>query len=212
MIKRIGIFGTAGMARETRDIADALGFSPILVARDNSELAAFDEAGDIMLESDVERFKDMPYVIGIGDGAVRRNIARRHAGKVSFMNLIHPSATFGRRQRDQVECRQGVIVCAGARFTSNILVGDFTIFNLNSTISHDSIIGDFVTVSPQACVLGNVEVRSGAWIGASVTINQGTNESKRVIGSNSVIGSGAVVLHDCDSDSIYVGIPARKIK
>jgi acetyltransferase-like isoleucine patch superfamily enzyme len=69
-----------------------------------------------------------------------------------------------------------------------------------------------VTISPQACILGNVEIKSGAWIGAGATINQGTNLSKRMIGFNTIIGSGAVVLRDCDADSVYVGVPARKIK
>ncbi len=212
MTKRIGIFGTSGMAREASDIADALGLSVVFVARDSAELATFAEHGDSILEDDMERFKDMPFVIGIAEGAIRRKIAAHFAGKIKFGNLIHPTATFGWGQRELLESRQGIIIGAGVRFTSNIVVGDFTIFNLNATVSHDCVIGDFVTISPQACILGNVDIKSGAWIGASATINQGTNVSKRMIGPNTIIGSGAVVLNDCDADSVYVGVPARKIK
>lgn len=212
MIKRIGIFGTSGMAREARDIAEAVALSVVFVASDSSELEAFGEQGDAILESDVERFQDMPFVIGIGAGGIRRKIAARFRGKIKFENLIHPTATFGRAQRAQVESREGVIVCAGVRFTSNIVVGDHSIFNLNATVSHDCVLGDFVTISPHACILGNVEIQSGAWVGASATINQGTHVSKRIIGPNTIIGSGAVVLHDCEADSVYAGVPARKIK
>lgn len=212
MTKRIGIFGTSGMAREASDIADALGLSVVFVARDSAELAKFAEHGDSIHESDTERFKDMPFVIGIGEGATRRKITADFAGKIKFGNLIHPTATFGRGQRKQIESRQGLVICSGVRFTSNIVVGDFSIFNLNATISHDCIIGDFVTISPQACILGNVEIKSGVWIGANATINQGTPVLKRMIGANAIIGSGAVVLHDCDADSVYAGVPARKIK
>ena len=209
--KRIGILGTSGMARETRDIADALGLSAVFVARD-SNINDFSDVGETILESDMERFNDMPFVIGIGDGEVRRNLASRFAGKVQFANLIHPTATFGRGQRELLDSRQGVIICAGVRFTSNVSVGDFTIFNLNATISHDCLIEEFVTISPLACILGNVRIKSGAWIGAGATINQGTNEAKRMIGANTIIGSGAVVLHDCQDHSVYAGVPARKIK
>lgn len=212
MNKRVGIFGASGMALETRDIAHDLGLSVVFVVRDSTELAAFGDSGDCMLETDIDRFRDIPYIIGIGEGSVRRKIAARYAKKVKFLNLIHPSATFGRGQRDQLECRQGVIVCAGVRMTTNISIGNFTIFNLNSTVSHDSIIGDFTTVAPQACILGNVDVKNGAWIGAGAIINQGVNETKLTIGANSILGSGTVILHDCDADSIYVGVPARKIK
>ena len=212
MTKRIGIFGTSGMAREASDIADALGLSVVFVARDSAELATFAEHGDSILESDMERFKDMPFVIGIGEGAIRRKIAAHFAGKIKFGNLIHPTAIFGRGQRELLERSQGIIISAGVRFTSNIVVGDFIIFNLNATVSHDCILGDFVTIAPQACILGNVEIKSGVWIGANATINQGTPVSKRMIGANALIGSGAVVLHDCDADSVYAGVPARKIK
>lgn len=212
MNKQIGIFGTSGMARETRDIAYDLGLSVVFVARDSAELAAFGEIGEVILETDIDRFRDIHYIIGIGEGSARKKIAARHTNAVKFANLIHPSATLGRGLRAQIEGRQGVIVCAGVRMTTNISIGNFTIFNLNSTVSHDSIIGDFTTVSPQACILGNVDVKNGAWIGAGAIINQGVNESKLTIGANSLIGSGAVILHDCDADSIYVGVPARKIK
>jgi sugar O-acyltransferase (sialic acid O-acetyltransferase NeuD family) len=212
MAKRVGIFGTSGMAREARDIAADLGLSVVFVAYNQNELAAFNESDEAILESDVGRFTDMPYVIGIGDGAVRRKVAQRFADKVGFASLIHPAATFGKGQRQQVESRQGVIVCAGARLTSNIVVGDFTIFNINSTVSHDSIIGDFVTVCPQSCVLGNVEVKSGAWIGAGAIIHQGTHAAKTTIGENTLIGSGAVVIGDCEAESVYAGVPASKIR
>lgn len=212
MIQKIGIFGTSGMARETQDIAQVLGFSVVFVASNSREMEEFkNKDQEVILESDIERFSDIPYVIGIGECATRRHIAIRFAGKIRFCNLIHPSATFGRGQRELIESKQGVIVCAGVRFTSNISIGDFTIFNLNATISHDCIVGDFVTVSPQSCVLGNVEIKTCAWIGAGSIINQGSNLSKRIIGENAIIGSGAVVLQDCDPRSTYVGSPARKV-
>jgi sugar O-acyltransferase (sialic acid O-acetyltransferase NeuD family) len=212
MSSRVGIFGTSGMARETRDIAHAVGLSVVYVARDTAELAAFQHKEEVILESAIGRYTDMPYIVGIGAGALRRKVATRYAGTLKFINLIHPSATFGHLQRAQVDQQQGVIISAGVRFTSNISVGDFTLFNLNATVSHDCIIADFVTVAPQACILGNVSIDSGAWIGAGATINQGDPASRRRIGANAVIGSGAVVIQNCSADSVYVGVPARKIK
>lgn len=212
MIKRIGIFGASGMARETQDIAHDLGYSAVFVVMNLQEIEDLKNGGqDAILESDIDRFSDMPYVIGIGECLARRNIATRLKGKIRFCNLIHPSATFGRSQREHIGSKQGVIVCAGVRITSNISIGNFTIFNINATISHDCIISDYVTVSPQSCILGNVEIKTCAWIGAGAIINQGTKLSKRIIGENTTIGSGSVVLRDCDANSTYVGTPARKI-
>jgi len=206
---RVGIFGTAGMAREACDVALALGLSPVLVSKDASDIGFLDF--DTIPETNIQHYLDMPYVIGIGECGLRAKIAARYGKKISFTNLIHPSATFGDRQIEKIRNQKGVIICAGVRFTHNIEVGNFSIFNLNATISHDVVIGDFVTISPQACILGNVEVREGTWIGAAAVVNQGCEISKRIIGRNTIIGSGAVVLDNCDSDATYVGVPARRI-
>lgn len=52
-----------------------------------------------------------------------------------------------------------------------------------------------------------IVIEDGCWIGGGVTILPGV-----VIGKGTIIAAGAVVVNDCDPDSIYAGIPARKIK
>lgn len=211
-MSRIGIFGTSGMAREAGDIAWDLGLEPVYVARDKAELDAYAFQGQIILESDIDRYQDMGYVIGIGDNGIRQHIAQRYTGRLRFTNLIHPSASFGKGQRELLEAKRGIIVCAGVRLTNNIQVGNFCIFNLNSTISHDVVIGEFVYVAPGAHITGNVHIDARAWIGTGVAINQGTETRRRYIGADTTIGSGAVVVKDCEPNAIYIGIPARRIK
>ena len=211
-MSRVGIFGTSGMAREAGDIAWELGFEPVYVARDQAELDACSFPSLVILESDVDRHLDMSYVIGIGDNGIRQRIATRYVESLNFVSLIHPSASFGKGQRELVEVKRGVLVCAGVRFTNNIQVGDFCIFNLNSTISHDVVIDEYVYVAPGAHITGNVHIEPRAWIGAGVSINQGTESLKLRIGADTTIGSGAVVVKDCEPNAIYAGIPARRIK
>lgn len=211
-MNRIGIFGMSGMARETGDIAWELGLEPVYIAHDQAEMEACSLSGQVILESDIDRYLDMEYVIGIGDNYVRQCISQRYAGRLNFTNLIHPSASFGREQRKQIEAKQGVIICAGVRFTNNIQIGDFCIFNLNSTISHDVVIDEYVYVAPGAHITGNVHIEPRAWIGAGAVVNQGNEILRRRIGADTTIGSGAVVVKDCESNALYVGIPARRIK
>lgn len=211
-MRRIGIFGTSGMAREAGDIAFELGLEPVYVARDQTEMDACYFTAKVILESDLDRNEEIGYVIGIGDNGIRQRIAQRYASRLRFANLIHPSASFGKGQRELIEVKQGVIVCAGVRFTNNIQVGDFCIFNLNSTVSHDVVIDEYVYVAPGAHITGNVHIETRAWIGIGVAINQGTESIKRRIGADTTIGSGAVVVKDCEPNGIYAGIPARRIK
>ena len=211
-MKRLGIFGTSGHAREVGDIAVELGYLPIYIARDQTEHDIWTYPDDVMLESEVDGHSDIEFVIGIGENAVREKVAQRFADKLRFASLIHPSASFGQRQRESIEECQGAVVCAGVRFTNNIRVGHFTLFNLNATISHDVIVEDFVTVAPGACISGNVHLGHGCWVGTGAAINQGSNIRKLHVGANTVIGSGSVVVRDCEPDAVYVGIPARRIK
>lgn len=208
----LGIFGTSGFAREVADIASELGHRPVFIARDSAEACAGIPADELILETDLDRLATLPVVIGIGENSVREKIVRRHGDRLRFVNLLHPSASFGRGQRAAIEERRGVIVAAGVRFTNHIEVGHFTVFNLNATIGHDSIIEDFVNVAPGASISGNVHLRTGCWIGTGAAINQGQEGRKLEIGAGTVIGSGAVVVRDCEAHAVYVGSPAKRIK
>ena len=211
-MSKIGIFGTSGMAREAGDIAWALGLEPVYVARDECELDTWNFSAQVILEQDISLHTEMSYVLGIGESSIRKAVARRFTDRISFTNLIHPSATFGRGQREVFENCMGTVVAAGARFTSRISVGDFCIFNQNSTIAHDCVVGSFVHVAPGANVSGNVHLQDGCWIGAGAVINQGNTTKKLKVGENTVVGSGAVVINDCDPNAVYVGVPAKRIK
>lgn len=211
-LRRVGIFGTSGMAREAADIAWALGYRPLYVAADPLEYERWPFEDDIVLEADVERYADMPFVIGIGSGGIRRRIYQSYAAKLRFINLLHPDASFGHRQRESIERQCGVLVCAGARLTNTIRVGDFSVFNTNVTVHHDCVVEDFCTLAPQACVLGNVHLESNVWVGAGAIIHQGTEQQKLRVGQNTLIGAGAVVLKSCVPDAVYAGVPARKLR
>ena len=211
-MKAIGIFGASGFAREVADIVDALGMRAICIARDRAERDEWAFPGEVMLESEIERYPDMAFTIGVGENAVRARIAERVGSRAGFTTLIHPSATFGTGQREVIEAGAGIIVCAGVRFTNNIRVGDFSIFNLNATVGHDVIVDEFVNLAPGVAISGNVHLGAGSMIGTGAAVNQGTPSAKLIIGARTVVGSGAVVVKDCDEDAVYVGIPARRIK
>lgn len=54
---------------------------------------------------------------------------------------------------------------------------------------------------------GKVVIGNDVWIGCGARIMAGVN-----IGSRCIIAAGAVVTHDCESNGIYGGIPAKLIK
>lgn len=52
-----------------------------------------------------------------------------------------------------------------------------------------------------------IVIEDNVWLGGNVVINPGVT-----IGKNSVIGSGSVVLKDTEPDSVYAGVPCKKIR
>lgn len=212
MTRQVGIFGASGMAREAGDIAWALGLEPIYVARDEEELRNSKLSGRVIVEDDIKQYADIPFVVGIGDNEIREAISKRYREALKFISLIHPDATFGRDQRDLVGRCKGTIVAAGVRFTNGIYVGDFCIFNQNVTVAHDCVIEDYVHVAPGANLSGNVHLKKCCWVGAGAVVNQGSSALKRVIGEKTIVGSGSVVISDCEGGAVYAGVPAKRIK
>lgn len=52
-----------------------------------------------------------------------------------------------------------------------------------------------------------IEIGNGVWIGARTTVLPGVS-----VGDGAVVAAGSVVVADCDPDSLYGGVPAKKIR
>lgn len=205
------ILGTGGQARDVAEIALALDYHPVLVARDPDERAACRHDYDVELEADALARDGAQFALGIGDNRTRAAIARKLGPECNFPVLIHPDTTIGQSSRDSLLGSRGTVLFPGVRVMGHCRIGDFCTLNLNATVSHDCQIGDFANLSPGAHLAGNVHIGEGAWIGMGVTVNQGTDVDPRTIGAWSTVGSGAVVLRDVPTDVTQVGIPAQEI-
>ena len=53
---------------------------------------------------------------------------------------------------------------------------------------------------------GIIEIGNNVFIGMNTIIERNVK-----IGDNVVVGAGSVVTKDCESDSVYAGVPARKL-
>ena len=156
--------------------------------------------------------EDYKFIIGIGDNRIRKEIFERHR-HLPFTNAIHPTASFGLNQREYIEGKIGNIIAAGVRFTNEIKIGNFGIYNLNCTIGHDCIIQDHVNICPGANISGNVTILKASFIGTNACIINGKSSTCRItIGENATIAAGAVVVRDVPDGATVMGVPAREVK
>jgi len=141
-------------------------------------------------------------IIGIGIPRIRRIVYDRFIvnGGLNFINLIHPSATFGYDAHLGI----GNVFTAGVQATTGLRIGDNNYFNLNVTVGHDAQIGDHCVINPGVHISGHVILEGENLLGAGSQVLAGLT-----IGRGAIVGAGAVVTKNVDAGSVVVGIPAK---
>jgi acetyltransferase-like isoleucine patch superfamily enzyme len=95
-------------------------------------------------------------------------------------------------------------VCALCAINPEARVGCAAIINTGAIVEHDCTVDDGVHLSPGAVLCGTVSVGARSWIGAASVVIQG-----RRVGSDAIVGAGAVVVHDIPEGVVAFGNPAR---
>lgn len=199
MRARLIFYGAGGMGREmvAAARADARpkaflsdGETPAYPGVDAASFGSLTEADEIC--------------VSVGDPALRRTLADKCAGRrfatvIAPTALIDPTATLG----------EGASICDFVMINSLARIGRHFQANYYSHVSHDCVIGDYVTLSPRASCLGTVEVGDGVFVGAGAVIRNGVPGKPLRIGAGAVIGMGAIVVSDVPAGATVIGNPAR---
>jgi sugar O-acyltransferase (sialic acid O-acetyltransferase NeuD family) len=197
------------MAREVAWLVESSGQSPVCFIDDNPEQQGRELNGlpVVSLQDALARFPGAEMVVAVGSPRQRREIATRAAAAgVRFATLVDASV---RRSR-WVSVGEGTVICAGSMLTTNITIGRHVLLNLNCTVAHDVVLGDFATLAPGVQVAGNVHIRAGAFIGVGATIKNGLPGDPLVIGEDAVVGAGACVVRSVPPGVTVLGVPARE--
>ena len=144
-----------------------------------------------------------PFIL-VGNNIIRRKIYEKLRSNNIYLDttIIHSNTIISKSSSIQEQ----TFVSAGVIINPQVRIGSGCIINTGSIIEHDCSIGDFSHIAPGAVLAGNVTVGSGSMIGANAVIKQDVK-----VGDNVIVGAGAVVLKDINSDTVFVGNPAKQI-
>ena len=152
-------------------------------------------------ENEIEKRQ---FIVAIGNNFARNNIMVKinRLGGIT-PTLIHPTAIIS----PSAEIGKGVYIQANAYLWTKVKIDDYCIISPNVVIAHHSTVGQACLVSTLTGVGASIKIENNVFIGMGCTIVTGLS----FIGENSIIGAGAVVLKNTDKNSVYAGVPAKKI-
>lgn len=208
--QRLVVFGAGGFAREVAWLLS--GYEHV---RDYELLGYVQDGGDGQVLNgrpvmSWQSFCDLPrdtlVVVGVGSPSDRQDIVKRCVGAgFEFATLAHHNVEMS----EFVELGVGSIICCGSILTVNIDIGQHVHVNLDCTIGHDVVVGDFTTLAPGVHVSGNVHIGKSVYIGTGASIINGSSESPLVVADGTVIGAGACVTRSTEPYCLYAGVPAE---
>ena len=209
MKKEIYIIGAGTYGEAMFELADILGYDvKSFYDEDDNKLDTMVmdvKVIDKVSNLDENTIKNKNFIVAIGENKIRQEIME----KINTLGgltptLIHPLATIS----PSAIIGNGVYIQANAYIWTKVRIDDYTIISPNVVICHHTSIGKACLISNVSGIGASIEVKDRVFIGMGCTIATGIN----VVGENSIIGAGGVLLEDVDKNCVYAGIPAKKIR
>jgi carbamoyl-phosphate synthase large subunit len=208
--KNVYIIGASGLGREIETwISKSSRFKEKYSLKgfidDNPDaLKGFPSEYRVLGKIDQFEFNDDDYVIlGVADPKSKQNITSRLENKVRFLSFISDSSIIGKF----VEIGEGTVIAPNCIISNNIRIGSFVTINVGSVVGHDTDIYDFSSIMANVNISGMIRICSSVFIGSNSTIVPG-----KIIGKNSKICAGSVVITDTPEFSFSFGNPAKIVK
>ena len=150
--------------------------------------------------------KNLFGIIGVGDNIMRKKISlkvKKINKKFKWANVIHPSAVIS----PSATIGFGNIILAGSIICAETKIYNHVSINTGSYIDHNNTFYNFSSTGPGVATGGNVKVGEQSFLGIGCAI-----KNKIFIGDNTIIGGQAFVCKNCKPNSLYYGVPAKRIK
>ena len=196
----MNIYGASGHGKVIIDIAESINISIDQIFDDNKNVESLIDRPVVHTLNKCLLVSDT--IIAIGNNKIRKKVGDSFMGNISDA-IIHKSAIIS----PNATIEEGTVVMSNACVNSSTTVGKHCIINTASTIDHDCILGDYVHISPNAAIAGNVLIGEGTHVGIGAVIIPGIKIGKWV-----TIGAGAVIIRDIPDHAVVVGNPGKIIK
>lgn len=209
-MKKYCIYGTGGFGREVLClIKDILSLENKSI-KDEVFFLVDDEyftdeiiMGIPVIKRSLFKVDEYNVTVAVGDPKLKKKIIDSMPKSTTYSTLIHPKSIIS----DWVKVEEGSIITAGCILTCNIEIGKHCHLNLNTTIGHDCIIGNYVTTAPSVNVSGRCILGDEIYLGSNSAVRE-----KISICNDVTIGMGGIVVKSIIEPGTYIGNPLKKLR
>ena len=210
-MRKLFIYGLGNVGREVLDI----------IGRQNLVNPQWSDVGFIDDTKNIESFhgkvilnynafcktyspETVEVVIAIGEPLARKVLLDKVSSDgYQLANVIDPTAIIS----PSAQLGKGIIIYPGVFISSDAHIHDNVLIYNHSTVAHDSMIGASSVLSIGVIVAGNSLISNCCFLGAGATIREQIE-----IGEWSIIAMSSVVCKSAQSEGIYMGNPAKRVK
>lgn len=189
------IIGGGGLGREVQSLLPAVPYT---------HWQMYDDDASLHYPSPQTIPEHSAVAVAMGDSRQRSTAVAKLRQPLYFPNLLHPRALLQNAQ--SIHFEHGTIITAGCILTCHITMGAFCFLNLNCTVGHDVVLGNYVSLMPAVNLGGNVTCEDEVYLGTGANILPGVH-----IGRRAIVGSGAVVTKNVPPNTTVAGVPARAL-
>ena len=162
----------------------------------------------VSTSEEVKKFLDKNTygIIGIGSNFLRKKISQK-------INKIHKNFNWATivsknsKINGNVKIGKGSLIVSGSVINTGTKIGEHCLINTSSSIDHDNNFKNFSSTGPRVTTGGNVKLGQCSHLGMGAVV-----KNQITIGDNTIVGSKSMVLKNCNKNSVYYGMPAKKIK
>ncbi|MBE3144750.1 MAG: acetyltransferase [Planctomycetes bacterium] len=143
------------------------------------------------------------FICAIGDNVKRAKVVK-YVLSLGWLpaTVIDPSVIIA----EGVSVGEGTYVGAGCILSPYAQIGNHVIINHHCSIGHNSVLDDFVQISPGGRVSGSCRVKEGASLGSNAVIAPGIT-----VGRFATLGASSFAMTDIPDDVTAIGTPARVV-
>ena len=153
-----------------------------------------------------KNLKNILGVVAIGDINFRKKIIKKveiNLPSIKWATIISKNAIV----KKNTYIGPGSMIISNTVINVGTKIGKHCLINTSSTIDHDNIIKNFSSTGPGLITGGNVIVDEMSYLSIGSVIKNNIN-----IGRNTIIGACSYINKNCNSNSVYYGVPGKKIR